>query len=102
MYKNDNFMAREDCSEALLRTLIDGRAPERSARQSSPSCDSDGKDTQRTWGLASHPLASVYAPMQEFRDLYDLDTALKQGTIFTELDLPFMGRQIDKGASCRG
>lgn len=40
------------------------------------------------WGLADYPHAMVYAPCQSFRDLYDLDTALERGTLFTELDLP--------------
>ncbi|MBQ9780587.1 MAG: spore coat associated protein CotJA [Clostridia bacterium] len=40
------------------------------------------------WGLANHPLAMVYSPCQGFHSLYDPDTALKRGTLFTELDLP--------------
>lgn len=48
------------------------------------------------------PLASVYAPTQMFRKLYDRDTALARGTIFQELDLPFMGISVMKGGNCRG
>ncbi len=40
------------------------------------------------WGLSQHPLAMVYAPCQEFHSLYDMDTALSRGTLFSELDLP--------------
>lgn len=40
------------------------------------------------WGLANHPLAMVYAPCQHFEGLYDPDTALLRGTLFSELDLP--------------
>ena len=49
------------------------------------------------WGLNSHPLAMVYSPLQEFRDLYDVDVALGRGTIFAELDLPFEGKMSGKG-----
>lgn len=31
----------------------------------------------------------VYVPYQEFKDLYNLSDALKQGTIFKELNIPF-------------
>jgi hypothetical protein len=34
------------------------------------------------------PLAYLYVPMQKFRMLYPSDTALKNGTLFEELDLP--------------
>lgn len=40
-------------------------------------------------GLAGYPLAMVYSPCQRFGDLYDLDDALKNGTLFKELNLPF-------------
>ncbi len=35
------------------------------------------------------PIAMVYSPVQQWRDLYDPATALSNGTIFKELDLPF-------------
>ncbi len=34
-------------------------------------------------------LAMVYAPCQDFVDLYDLNEGLKNGTIFRALNLPF-------------
>lgn len=49
------------------------------------------------WGIKSYPLAMVYSPLQEFRELYDMDIALERGTIFAELDLPFEGRNGEKG-----
>jgi hypothetical protein len=68
------------------------------------SCNNNNSNANgKSWGLRGYPLASVYAPYQEFRGLYDKETALKQGTIFSELDLPFMGASIaNKGGSCRG
>lgn len=41
-----------------------------------------------SWGLNTHPLAMVYAPCQTFRNLYDTETALSRGTLFSELDFP--------------
>ena len=45
-----------------------------------------------SWGLYEYPLAMSYAPCQTFRGLYDPETALSRGTLFTELDLP-MGKE---------
>ena len=38
-------------------------------------------------------LAIAAVPMQQFRQLYDPATALRRGTLFRELDLPFYGRR---------
>ena len=46
---------------------------------------------ENSWGLNDYPLAMVYAPCQAFRNLYDADTALTQGTLFAELYLPLGG-----------
>lgn len=102
MYKDDNLMSREGCSEALLRMMLDGRGNTPSQRQNKPSCEGDYPMERDSWGLVSYPLASVYAPLQEFAELYDLDMALEQGTIFQELDLPFMGQKVGKGGKCCG
>lgn len=39
------------------------------------------------------PLASAYVPIQKWRDIYDADVGLSRGTIFFELDLPFLGKR---------
>ena len=39
----------------------------------------------------ARPLAMVYAPVQEWRDLYDNEAGHERGTIFKELDFPFLG-----------
>ena len=59
-------------------------------------------DHQKSWGLTGYPLAMVYSPIQEFHNMYEIDTALHQGTVFKELDLPFMGMSVTKGGNCRG
>lgn len=57
---------------------------------------------KHSWGLENYPLASVYAPLQSFDELYDKETALQKGTVFAQLDLPFMGESVYKGGCCRG
>jgi hypothetical protein len=48
-------------------------------------------------------LAGVYAPLQDFTELYSLEAALSAGTLFKQLDLPFTGGSCGtKGGGCRG
>ena len=54
------------------------------------------------WGLREYPLAMVYSPLQVWRSVYDLETGFSHGTIFRELDLPFVGCGVKKGGNCRG
>ena len=39
----------------------------------------------------TRPLAMVYSPAQEWRELYDNETGLARGTVFKELEFPFLG-----------
>ena len=39
-----------------------------------------------------HSLAMAYVPWQEWRDIYETEKALHCGTIFKELNLPFLGK----------
>jgi hypothetical protein len=82
-------------SDGMLRQIIGDEKLE------APSCNIS-KDRRKSWGLEGYPLAMVYSPIQCFRDVYDIDTALMQGTVFSELDLPFMGASVGKGGNCRG
>lgn len=45
--------------------------------------------------LGGRPLAMVYTPCQKWRNLYDPETGFSKGTIFKELDLPFMGDRFE-------
>lgn len=47
--------------------------------------------------LNNLPTAMAYVPWQEFKDLYSAEKALCRGTIFEELDKPFLG----KGGCCK-
>ena len=55
-----------------------------------------------SWGLEGYPVGMVYAPIQYFDHIFDLDTALYKGTIFEELDLPFACGKRMKGGCCNG
>ena len=54
-------------------------------------------------GVEGRALAMVYAPVQNWRNAYDPQTALQRGTLFRELDMPFFGdKKADRGGNCRG
>ena len=44
----------------------------------------------------AYPIGMAYVPWQNFKDIYDIDRGLSAGTIFAELDKPFMGRRAFK------
>jgi hypothetical protein len=54
-----------------------------------PKLPCDNGDTKTLTGYPS--LAMAYVPMQKFNDLYKEDYGFQIGTIFKELDLPFLG-----------
>ena len=108
MYMDDNTLNVSDkISDSVLRRMLGDECvscpslnivSERESADIGPSCHKG-----ETWGLrGNYPLAMVYAPIQEFEDTYDLDTALSRGTIFKKLDLPFMGQSVTRGGNCRG
>ena len=49
-----------------------------------------GKDFDNMY-LGGLPLAMCYVPMQRWNTTYSLQKGLERGTIFPELDLPFLG-----------
>ena len=75
--------------ENLMRLLADAeRASAEGAEHTESGCGTAGEDT---WGLTGYPLASVYAPLQEWREAYSEEEALHRGTLFRQLDKPFLG-----------
>lgn len=40
------------------------------------------------------PIGMTYVPLQEWRKIYQPDEGFHKGTIFAELDLPFLGRRM--------
>lgn len=96
MYKN--FGGITECAEC--GGAVRGRRAEN--RPDANCTDNRAEGNGGTWGLENYPLASVYSPLQSFDELYDKDTALMKGTVFAELDLPFMGESVYRGGNCRG
>lgn len=82
--------------------INDSLASAQSAEDASLLACNISQDNRKSWGLVGYPLAMVYSPIQEFHNMYEIDAALRQGTVFKELDLPFMGMSVTKGGNCRG
>ena len=55
--------------------------------------------SQQNYNLIGFPLASVYSPIQEFAEIYDCEMGLSRGTIFAQLDLPFVCGGMNGGAT---
>ena len=105
MYSENDIMTPRDRVNEELFQRSHGN------RQASPmaprvNCKGDDEESTRpdraTWGLENYPLASVYSPIQAFRNLYELDEALEHGTLFKELDLPFLCGERSIGGECCG
>ncbi len=91
MYTENDFMTpRDRVNESLMR-----RALTNSSERVPPAVE------RKSWGLEEYPLASVYAPLQCWRNLYDNETGFSRGTIFKELDLPFLCSD-KSGGNCYG
>ena len=103
MYLDDDTKTpRDRINDDILRRMLSDDATDHANPCPPPSSAPHHGDGRRAWGLTGYPLASVYAPLQEFHKLYDRENALKAGTIFTELDLPFQGESVAKGGHRRG
>ena len=53
----------------------------------------NGCPNTRDFFPANMPIAMAYVPWQQFGPLYDIEKGLMVGTIFPELDKPFLGRR---------
>lgn len=84
----DSILSRSDFAPSERK----GTAPAFANRTNNMNCHD-----KHTWGLKDHPLAMVYSPLQSFSNLYDEETALCRGTLFSELDLPFEGHKCGGG-----
>lgn len=66
------------------RTMPTGRVTTPAGMQTTPVADC-GTLPQ----INGYTLAMVYSPVQCFGNLYDLNSALMNGTLFKELNMPF-------------
>ena len=48
------------------------------------------KPSLKTNFPAETPLAMAYVPFQQLNEVYDAENALKNGTLFSELNYPFL------------
>lgn len=103
MYTEDDYMTRrERVGDDLLRRLLDESGAPAASPVFAASHYGDARcRDKKTWGIEGYPLASLYAPLQEWRNIYDDDTAFEKGTIFKELDLPYTGVRPNGGV-CNG
>ena len=104
MYKDDDTLSRHDrAAEELLRQMAEqgcGRVGGSSYPSEPFLRGGYGEDTPHSWGLVDYPLAMVYSPVQKWQNIYDGETALVRGTIFEELDLPFLGKCCSEKEGC--
>lgn len=45
------------------------------------------------FGPPCFPLGMAYVPIQQWKELYDPELALQRGTMFRQLDFPFIGEE---------
>lgn len=57
------------------------------------SCRSEGRSQEK---IGEFPIGMAYVPWQSWKDVYEIDKALQAGTVFAELDKPFLGRRVSK------
>ena len=94
---------REEGCACDLTLAWPGRVEARSVVASNcGQCDcADGQGhTTCGFGVDGGVLAAVWCPLNRFADLYDVDTAMRRGTLFAALDKPFYGE--GKEVDCRG
>lgn len=90
-YRSNDYMRRGQCSRNIMTP------PPR------VECEYSAREEENTENCCSHdllnglPIAMAYVPWQEFKNLYPAEKALSRGTIFEELDKPFLG----KGGCCK-
>lgn len=90
--RTDNTQRGEDtCCTSALQSEQEGcgarENAERRGREGSRSCGCRREDP-----LYGMPIAMAYVPWQTWGDIYDLCEGFQSGTVFKELDKPFLGR----------
>lgn len=90
-YRSNDYMRRNQCQRPALTT------PAR-ITQEFTDCEKESTPSVCMHDLLNGmPIAMAYVPWQEFKNLYAAEKALCRGTIFEELDKPFLG----KGGLCK-
>lgn len=88
----DNRPTGSSCGCAAQRPMQNRNSASPAERPSCSLGQPDRENTQRDC-LSDMSIAMAYVPMQRWNQVYDMSRGLTRGTIFPELDLPFvMGR----------
>jgi len=91
-YRSNDYMRRSQCHRPATP------APTRIEREYTACCEEDHPThTCSHDSLNNLPIAMAYVPWQEWKKIYAAEKALCRGTIFEELDKPFLG----KGGCCK-
>ena len=97
-------MRRDDTRRDDIRSRMpEQRCDGADSRKPETRCEEDGKskrpESENRGGrnrkedrLSGLPLAMAYVPWQRWRNVYDISKGFHRGTIFEELDKPFLGR----------
>lgn len=84
-YRTNDYMRRNQCGRSMNMPPAK-REPECNAYAEMHTADCCVHDL-----LNGMPIAMSYVPWQEWHDIYPAEKALCRGTIFEELDKPFLG-----------
>lgn len=84
-YRSNDYMRRNQCQRTVSSEPVRPRH-EHTACMENRSSDCCTHDM-----LKGMPVAMAYVPWQTWKDLHPAEKALHRGTIFEELDKPFMG-----------
>lgn len=60
-------------------------------RQSEDDCGNELMPQPQTRFPSDTPIGMAYVPFQQWTEVYDADKGFSRGTMFPELDMPFMG-----------
>ena len=91
-YHNDALLRLLQSDAGAARGGCGGARNSVEERGRGSSCEGDDDGAAGAGAcLAGVSLAMVYAPVQRFQGLYEPEEALSRGTIFQELEKPFLG-----------
>lgn len=89
------------CTQNIRReghncNCVDTRTFKRQSEENNCSCSEEQNHhscaEECMENLCEMPLAMAYVPWQNWRNIYEICKGFQRGTIFAELDKPFLGR----------
>lgn len=64
-----------------------------SVADTSAECTNCRRDSSMSAFPAETPIGMAYVPYQKWKNVYEANVALERGTIFEDLDKPFLGER---------